>query len=287
MLKLGIAESGYTSLYGLEEGLGRIRRHGYQCIDYDTLADTNIPLYQMPHAQFERAMNNFRELAADCGLEICQSHGPWRWPVHDESVENRTERFEKMTRCIEANALLGCPNIVLHPIMPFGARELTDAENDQMYRMNQDFFGRLIEVAEKYHVVICYENMPMTYFKMSSPAECLRFVKSFKSPYLKCCLDTGHSIVMKESPGDAVRKMGADYLCSLHIHDNNGREDNHWLPFTGVIDWLDFSRAIHDIHFNGTLSLETKIPFGIPKDLREIQEISLFQLLQRLAVNAE
>jgi len=283
MLKLGIAESSYTPLYGVEEGLRRIKKHGYQCIDYDTLADTSIPLYQMPANAFEKELGRFRSLTEDIGLEISQTHGPWRWPVRDNTPEERAERFEKMKKCIIANALLGCSHIVLHPMMPFGARELSDEENSQMYQMNLDFFGRLVNVAAEYQVIICYENMPMTYFRMSPPSECLRFIQEINSPFFKCCLDTGHSIVMKETPGNAVRMLGTEYLRVLHIHDNNGREDNHWLPYTGVIDWQDFAKAIQEIHYNGTLSLETKIPFGIPMELREQQELSLFQMLQLLS----
>ena len=57
----------------------------------------------------------------------------------------------------------------------------------------------------------------------------------------------------------------------------------HWIPYTGVIDWDDFSNALAEIGFEGTASLETAAPGKIPAELREMQEISLFQMIRKIA----
>jgi sugar phosphate isomerase/epimerase len=80
-----------------------------------------------------------------------------------------------------------------------------------------------------------------------------------------------------------VRLIGKEYLAVLHVHDNNGRSDLHWNPYTGVIDWDDFSAALREIDFAGTVSLETAVPGRIPQDIREPFEQGLFRMAQRIA----
>ena len=102
-------------------------------------------------------------------------------------------------------------------------------------------------------------------------------------PLFKICLDTGHCAVFGESPADAVRLIGKEYLRVLHVHDNDGKNDRHWLPYNGVIDWADFSLALAEIGYEGTLSLETRAPARIPADILEPQEIALFHMGKKLA----
>ena len=45
---------------------------------------------------------------------------------------------------------------------------------------------------------------------------------------------------------------------TLHIHDNDGRSDQHLTPGLGNIDWNGFAKALKDICFNGVLNLEVK-----------------------------
>ena len=75
----------------------------------------------------------------------------------------------------------------------------------------------------------------------------------------------------------------AEYLAALHVHDNDGKRDLHWLPYAGVIDWAAFSRALHEIGFAGALSLETRVKPSMPMDIREYHEIGLGLIARRLA----
>ena len=123
----------------------------------------------------------------------------------------------------------------------------------------------------------------MLALSISRPEAILRFVKTVDSPFFKVCLDTGHCAVFGDSPAQAVRLIGKEYLATLHIHDNNGHNDLHWNPYTGVIDWDDFSAALREIGFEGAVSLETAAPGHIPQDIREPFEQGLFHMARRIA----
>ncbi len=279
-MKTGIA-CDYLRIYGDRDGLERMKKHGYDCLDYSGFIDTDSTLFSVSEAAFEQRLLQMRQAALDCGIEISQAHGPWRSPPHDYAPEQRAERFEKMVKSIRGAAILGCPYLVIHPIMPFGAAQ--DPEPQRTYEINYDFMQKLSEAGRDHNVVVCLENMPMTNLSLSRPAEILSFVKEINTPWLRICLDTGHVSVFDESPADAVRLIGKEYLRVLHVHDNNGRSDLHWIPYTGVIDWKDFSRALQEIDFKGVLSLETAVTKEIPAHIREHFEIGLAAIAKELA----
>ena len=109
-------------------------------------------------------------------------------------------------------------------------------------------------------------------------------MKKIDSQYFRVCLDTGHCAVTKSDPAEAVRLIGADYLRVLHVHDNDGRGDFHWLPCTGVINWEEFSRALHDIGFGGVFSLETDVdPNGLSETEYADKRRELAAVAKRLA----
>ena len=227
-MKVGIESGAYLGRYGFEDGLARMKRHGYECVDFQDFLDTETELFRMSESGYERCLLARRESFAAAHIEISQTHGPWRWPPQDFTPLQREERFEKMTKAIRGTAILGCPFLVIHPIMPFGDDQ--DPEPQRLWDMNCEFMSRLCAAGQEYGVVICLENMPMTRLSLSRPGEILAFVHEIHSPWLKICLDTGHCAVFGESPADAVRRIGRDLLATLHVHDNDGCADRHPVP---------------------------------------------------------
>lgn len=283
-MQIGIFSAAYFDFEVDTDGLKRMRKHGYTCMDYNFLAYTdNCRFYRYDDETFVKNLTELRKQINGEGIEICQTHGPWRWPPQDFEEADREERFEKMCKAIVATKILGAKYCVIHPIMPFGWDQ--DPYPDKFWQMNKEFFTRLTKVGEEHGVIVCLENMPMPALSIASPEATLRMVKEINSPYIKMCLDTGHSIITGVQPGAAVRQIGKEYLACLHVHDNNGKNDQHLIPYSGVIDWQDFSKALQDIGYEGTMSLETNIDhsFDPPEHLREHFEIGLAKIAKELA----
>lgn len=281
MLRLGIGHRYFTTPYGFEAGVSRMKTLGYSAMDYPEFGNTETELYQKDEVQFEAYLKYQRKVCEREGIEIFQTHGPWRYPPQDFTEEDRAERFEKMSRAIKGTAILGCKNIVIHPLMPFTVND--EGHEQETYDINLEFFGRLCRVAQEYDVVINFENMPMRHFSLSSVEAMLKLVKEMDSPYFKVCLDTGHSSAIGNSPAEDARLLGKEYLVSLHIHDNNGRSDYHWHPFAGVIDWQVFCDALRKIGYDGVLNLEVARQKNLPQELREMEETFLYRKLVCLA----
>ena len=281
MLRLGIGERFYTVPYGFEAGIARMRSHGYTAMDYPEFGNTETELYQKDYHQFTQYLKYQADVCKREEIEIFQTHGPWRYPPRDFTVDDRAERFEKMSRAIEGTALLGCKNIIIHPLMPYTIND--EGHEKDTYEINLEFFQKLCCVAKEHDVVINFENMPMKHFSITSTEKILEIVKLINDDHFRVCLDTGHSSAVGNSPAHDVRILGKEYLHSLHIHDNDGRHDYHWHPFAGVIDWKDFCDALCEIEYDGVLNLEVGRQKNLPEELREMEELFLYRRIECLA----
>ena len=282
-MKLGILAAHYTAdLAALRLELEELRALGYECIDYQGFAETETELFSMSDEAFEKYLRDVKEILDGVGLSVSQTHGPWRYPPQDATEEDRAERFEKMSRALHGTAILGAPYMVLHNLMPFG-REDEEGSEPFVLELNRDFFARLCDVAAGEGVTVCLENMPFPLQYMATPERTLAFVKSLGHPNLRVCLDVGHATRLGVSAGDAVRLLGKEYLRTLHVHDNDGTKDRHWMPYHGLTDWEDFSAALQEIGFEGTLSIETKLARDPSEEPLEVKKKQLFEAAKRIA----
>lgn len=261
-MKIGITASAYSK-FPFEERYKIMKSHGFSCADF-SMADTLSDLYNVSETEFEKNLLHEKELSEEAGIEISQVHGPWRWPPQDTTEAERAERIEKMKKSIRGTAVLGCKNWVIHPIMPFGIEDIGTDNAVKTWDMNLTFMSELLVTAKEYGIIINLENMPMTRFSLATPSDILRFVREINDNSFKICLDTGHVSVFPElSPANAVRELGSE-IHTLHVHDNRGRTDEHLMPYSGIINWEDFGRALNDIGFDGAFSFETSPSSRLP-----------------------
>ena len=280
-MKIGIIDYAYTRPYGVEEGFLRAAEHGYETLDCNIFTDVKSPIFGMALPEFEREMKRYRAAFASAGLSASQAHGPWHSPDDYATEEARKFQFDAMVRSLYGAAYLGCENLVLHYIMPTGA---VDRDLDEARKINLAFFADLVREAERIGVAVCIENMPFLGQGLARPKEVLSLVRELDSDFCRVCLDTGHAAIFGIRPGDAVRAIGRDFLRVLHVHDNDGARDLHLPPFSGVIDWEDFSSALREIGFAGSLSLETAVPKEIPiGEERDRKERELAALARKIA----
>lgn len=283
-MKIGIqADTFDKSGYGRwgDDTYKKIKEHGFDC-SYFNMSDTNSLIYTTSQTESDSLLLHEKKLAQDAGIEIDQVHGPWRWPIKDDTEEDRAERMEKMKKSIRATSILGCKNWVIHPVMPYG---LTDANTDyaqETWDINLNFMRELLNTAKKYGVTICYENMPFHDFSIARPSETLKFVKAIDDENFKICFDTGHVSVFDDlSVGDEIRALGNE-IRVFHVHDNICNQDLHLVPHFGVIDWDDFTKALNDIGFDGSITLETIPPRKLPDNVFEDMSKVLAKIAQNL-----
>ena len=274
-------KTGQRSNFRIEQ-LKEIKESGFDCIDYSDFLNVEKPLYQLSDAEFEETMKAQKRVIDSVGLLVWQAHGPWRYPPRDAVPAERAHWLDCCCRAIRGCALLGCQYFVIHPLMPFGER---DEDPALVKALNLEFFHALCDEGEKNGVVICMENMPFGGQIFARVAPMLEFIREVNSPWLKACLDTGHSACLGDSPTEAVYLLGKDYLATMHVHDNDGKKDQHLEPGCGVINWATFRKALSDIGFDGTLSIESNVPKDLSDEERAAYPARIARIAKELAGN--
>ena len=79
-------------------------------------------------------------------------------------------------------------------------------------------------------------------------------VDGIDSPGLGLAYDAGHANVTGR-PVAVVHDMGPR-LWGVHLHDNDGTEDDHLLPGMGTLPFDDVAAALAEVQFAGTFMLE-------------------------------
>ena len=282
-MKIGMEYSPLSSGYRRygEKRFEKIREHGFSCLDYG-MSTTSGLLYDPPVAEAEKILLEERRMIEAAGLEVFQVHGPWRWPPQDATEEDRAERLEKMERSLWMTSVMGCKNWIIHPLMPHTTKDLDNGMAEETWKINADFFPRVLEIAKSYDITICFENMPMLRFSIATPEDILRFVKFMNDDHFKVCLDTGHVNVFNHlSIGDSVRLLGKE-IRTLHVHDNSRSIDLHQMPFFGTLNWKELADALHEIEYDGVFSLETAPPARLPDPLHDEAGRFLFRVANQI-----
>lgn len=105
---------------------------------------------------------------------------------------------------------------------------------------------RIVAEAEARGIAVAVENTRKTAYLDLALAE-------IDSPALGWCFDSSHQRLWGDD--GLLRRHGARLL-AVHLADNDGRADRHWLPGDGVIDWPATLRDFPRETFTGPVTLE-------------------------------
>lgn len=265
-MKYGITTEELSRSYCEQKILKVYKEIGFDAVDYsyDIHAVPNSVYNQDDYLDYAK---NLKLAAFEAGIAIHQMHAPLyhrRIDMPLTKEDQQEEKFlKKMTkRGFEIAEILGCHYMVMHPRkMRFydqiGAKEKARSYNLQMFREYE-------ALARKHHVQIALENMfsyhPQTHMPVDTvfrtAEEIVSYLEELNSDVFVACLDTGHANINGISAAHMVKVLN-QHLKVLHVHDNYAALDQHLLCGYGTIDWNAFSQSLHDIRFDGVISLET------------------------------
>ncbi len=262
MLKLSISDGYAVRRYGTQQAVRVLKEAGFEAVDYDRTCSAYKHfegLYAAPDAEFFGAFEADRRIYEDVGLTIGQIHCPFNSPPDRVTEEEMAWFVQGVKRSIRAAAVLGAPIAVLHPVIPVGWNESLENYRNA-FAITDRLCAEYVELGEKLGVVIALENMPGgdTTVPYSCAEQFLKLLEKLKSPCFKVCLDTGHAnwALPKDELPAMVRAI-APHICTVHLHDNGGTWDNHFLPYGGTIDWDAVCRELGAGGYEGNVNLET------------------------------
>ena len=283
-MKLSIQTGGTFEAMGIDAGFAAIKAAGFDAVDLglsfpykwedlvsgkrtDFFDDENLLPY----------VNEISTAAEKYGIEFCQVHAPFPifTPRSPEGSKNVQEDVEK---CIKITGELGCPYIVIHPGFDGSAR-YPSMTKEQEYKMNIDYYTSIIPLLKEYKVVCCIENMWMQDWKSkkiytaccSDINETIKYIDELNAiageRLFGFCLDIGHLLLLGQDPCYWIEKLG-DRLETLHVHDNDGVDDEHTLPYLGCANWERFILGLRKTGYAKNFSFEvSSFNRKFPKEL--------------------
>ena len=212
---------------------------------------------------------SFGNRAAARGLTIPMCHLPFFMPSPDDNAS--MARFAReITAGLRMAAMLKIPDAVIHPIVRHESRR----NRAFWLHENVTFLTPIRELAGKLGITLCMENMvgkpyathPSEAVYGSTAADILELSERLDT---MVCWDFGHANLTGLCQSAELEKLCGRVRC-LHIHDNDGVQDNHRIPFEcadraplgGAIDWADAAEGLRLCDFlsasNKCLNLELK-----------------------------
>ena len=235
----------------------RLAAVGFQVLDFN-IQDWLFEGSPGAGKDWARWVRRVRKVARDLGLVFTQSHTPLFDPRKNNA---KTRRLLELThRSIEAAGMLEIPWIACHAFSLPGAWD--EAHLTNLRERNLDYFAPLLATAEKAGVGLAMENLADAFQEgrgsriyTATPAELVDLVDAFNHPLVGILWDTGHAHLQQLDQGVAIRALGSR-LKATHIADNDGRWDQHLLPFLGTVDWKAVMGALRAIDYPGDFTYE-------------------------------
>ncbi len=219
--------------------------------------------YELPEEEFYDYLKGIKDEAEKNGIAIGQSHAPFPSYVFGREDGINEYMIKCIKRSIAAAGYLNCHYIVVHPITPPYGSTMTKKE---IFDMNIEFYSQFIDDLKKHNVVCCLENMWVQYKNKIFESTCNDFdevnryidelnKRAGKDLYA-FCLDTGHMVLTSGNIRFAIKTLGKK-LKVLHLHEVDGINDNHAMPFTlGAVDWEMIMTELNASQYSGTLNFE-------------------------------
>lgn len=274
-MQISIHTGGTLGALGIEAGMRAIAEAGFDAVDltldfpmkWDDVAagkeneayrDENIYPY----------LDKVKAEADKYGITFCQAHAPA--PLYVKESPKASENIQGYARkCVELCAYVGCPRLVIHPLFDGSAR-FPKFTREEEYKINIDYYSSLIPLLKKHGVICCLENMWIRDWRSKKIYEgaCsdLGTVVSYIDELNamageKCfgfCLDIGHLLLLGQDHCYWIEKLG-NRLEMLHVHDNDGVEDDHTLPFLGCANWERLILGLRKTGYSGNFSFEVSM----------------------------
>ncbi len=238
--------------FGFNKCIDILAAAGFDCADFSQFDE-----YVYGENLSKDFFTELRKYSEDKGVFFNQSHAPFGSSFKDE--ERTKTRFTEITEAIKRASYLGVENIIVHPCQHLTYAEAGNPE--LLFEYNMEFYSRLIPYCEEYEIKVALENMwqytgMINHSTCSRPAEFIKYIDELNNDCFVACLDIGHAALVREDLADFIKALGNKRLKCLHVHDVDGTNDSHTLPYYGSIQWGKVMKALAEIDYKGDLTFE-------------------------------
>ena len=185
----------------------------------------------------------------------------WRSPLSSADPAVLEKSLDGMRTSLQNARLWGADTVLLVP-----AVVNPETSYSQAWQRSQAQIRKLIPLASALKVIIGIEEVWNKF--LLSPLEFARYVDEFASPWIRAYFDIGN-VAINAYPQDWIRTLGKR-IVKVHVKDFSFKKRTaEFSPLLeGEIDWLAVHRALADIGYQGSATVE--LPAGDAAYLKEV-----------------
>lgn len=254
---------------GLENAIKAIKAAGFEAIDFSFKDKSGRDFLLSDN--WQQIAWRIREGLEKGGLTCNQTHAPYGFSSEYKLCPKHPE-MQKIIRAFRFSQILGAKTVVVHAV--------TDVKSVDFIPYNLRFYKLLEPYAKEANVKIGVENLfrfDEKYHRFEGVFETgeklSSFLQKLRSAQFVACIDTGHAQLTGMPPEKLIAGMNKHLVQCLHLHDNDGKDDLHQLPRSGVVDWEGVLSALKKIGYSGDITFE--IMFFMEKFTAEKMPIAL------------
>lgn len=197
---------------------------------------------------------NLKSWAEKYEINLWSFHLPF-WPFSEIDISKPSLAefsVEYLKGYIEKGSKIGIDKYVIHA----SGEPIDEGERELRMQTAKKSLKELVEYASFFGSTIIVENLPRTCLGRDS-SDILELLSA--DDRLKACFDTNH--LLKESSSDFIKAVG-DKIVTTHVSDYDFKDERHWLPGEGKIDWQKMINDLKSIGYSGIWLYE--IGLGCP-----------------------
>jgi hexulose-6-phosphate isomerase len=237
-----------------EDGLKMIKDAGFEAVEVNTTEEGGVLNLNCKEDEAKKVAETIRKN----GLEIASLLVGqfWKYPLSSPNPEIRKKGEELLEKGIKIAKYLGTDAILVVPgVVASLSGEGEIVSYDIAYKNSQESIKKYVELAEKYNVYICVENVWNKF--LLSPVEMKRFVEEIGSEYVKVYFDVGNILIIG-FPEMWIRILGK-LIKRIHLKDfklSVGNINGFCDLLEGDVNWYEVIKALKEIGYDSYLTAE-------------------------------
>jgi sugar phosphate isomerase/epimerase len=179
----------------------------------------------------------------------------------DSKIRRATQ--ERLEHVLHLAALIRPTTVVFHP-------EYDPWRHDEVFDLwfhgSIEMWTPLVQEAEKIGVTLALENI----FDQE-PKILKKLLDAINSPRCGFCFDTGHWLIFSKRDWHEWIAVLEGRLVEVHLHDNNGKKDQHLPPGDGKFDFSGFFRLLRERRLSPIYTLEVHQEEDLPRSFEAVK----------------
>ncbi|WP_455640966.1 sugar phosphate isomerase/epimerase family protein [Parabacteroides sp.] len=225
--------------------------------DMEALIKNDLPYLEIDwqystertYDEIENWATNVKQRADKAGITIWSVHLPFGGPF-DISQTNDTLRQKavelNMNDMILSAKIVSPKKFVIHP----SAEPIADEERAARIEASKKSLRELASKAKELNIPLLVENLPRTCLGNTS-TELLEIINGIDNTAI--CFDVNHLLI---EPQVSFVQNTIGKIQTTHMSDYDRKNERHWLPGEGVINWTELLTALIESGYKGPFIYE-------------------------------